>query len=904
MATRPTTRIAATLAAASAIALTGCGALSSATEPRAEQPLRQSLTGEQFYFVMADRFADGDPANNTGGYGDDPLVSGYDPTDAGFYQGGDLAGLRDNLDYIEGLGTTAIWLTPSFTNKPVQLEDSSAGYHGYWVTDFTTIDPHLGTNDEFAELVDAAHDRGMKVFLDIITNHTADVIGYDEGDRVAYVSKDDAPYLDADGVAFDDRDVAGTEDFPTLDAHTSFPYTPQLEAGEENAKTPAWLNDLTMYHHRGDTTFAGEDSQYGDFYGLDDLFTENPAVVDGMVDIYSTWIEDFGIDGFRIDTMKHVDDAFWQRFGPEVLAAAHAAGKDEFMMFGEVFDTSRAVTSHYTTTASMQAILDFPFQEAARAYASQSGSAAALADFFAADDWYTDADSNAYQLPTFLGNHDMGRFGSFLVADNPGAADAELVQRDILAHSLLMLSRGNPVIYYGDEQGFTGDGGDKEARQTLFASQVEDYLADDLLGTDATLATDSYDTSHPVYEAVAALAALVDDHPALRDGVHQTRFASDGAGIYAFSRMDADDQREYVVAVNNATEAVTAEIPTWAAKRQYKAIHGATGSVRTDADATLTVTVPALSAVVYESAGRVSPAKGAPAVTLTGAAPATEDPGRLQVTAEVEGDAYAEVTFWARVDDGAWELLGTDDNAPYQVFDPTADLASGTEVTYQAVAANAKRKTSASDLLTGTVAAPTVSLTQPLTGATLGDTPVLEATVLPARAGTEVTFERRVPGGDWETVGTDTSAPAWTVRDDASGFAPGTEVQYRAVATSGGTTVTSSIIPAVAGAAAQPAAVSVPGSFNAAVGCSQDWQPDCDAVQMTLDEDAALWALTVELAAGSYEYKIAIDGAWTENYGDAGVRDGANITLALAEDSTVTFTYDHATHLVEASVTP
>ena len=139
------------------------------------------MTDENFYFVMADRFSNGDTANDDGGLGSDPMVSGFDPTKKGFYNGGDLAGLLDKIDYIQGLGTTSIWLTPSFKNKAVQPEDKSAGYHGYWVTDFTQIDPHLGTNDELQALIDEAHSRGMKVYFDIITNHTADVIGYAGG---------------------------------------------------------------------------------------------------------------------------------------------------------------------------------------------------------------------------------------------------------------------------------------------------------------------------------------------------------------------------------------------------------------------------------------------------------------------------------------------------------------------------------------------------------------------------------------------------------------------------------------------------------------------------------------------------------------------------------------------------
>ncbi|MGO1896848.1 MAG: alpha-amylase family glycosyl hydrolase, partial [Brachybacterium sp.] len=150
----------------------------------AQSPYRHPGGGEIFYFVLTDRFANGDTSNDTGGIEGDRLDHGFDPADKGFYQGGDIAGLHEKLDYIEGLGMTSIWLTPSFTNNPVQGEgeDASSGYHGYWVTDFTTIDPHLGTNEELKALIDDAHSRGIKVYFDIITNHTADLIDYEEGE--------------------------------------------------------------------------------------------------------------------------------------------------------------------------------------------------------------------------------------------------------------------------------------------------------------------------------------------------------------------------------------------------------------------------------------------------------------------------------------------------------------------------------------------------------------------------------------------------------------------------------------------------------------------------------------------------------------------------------------------------
>ena len=516
--------------------------------------------------------------------------------------------------------------------------------------------------------------------MDVITNHTADVIQL-EG-NAGYRDKTDFPYIDVNGQPFDDSEFAysGQQNysFPEVDA-TSFPYNPVLPAGEETAKNPAWLNDPLLYHNRGDSSFQGENSLYGDFFGLDDLWTERKEVVDGMVDIYRYWIDEFGVDGFRIDTTKHVNMEFWQKWGPDILTAAHDAGIDHFFAFGEVFDQQFGpqFESEFSTKGKLQSTIDFAFQIAARDFASKSGATDSLRDFFAEDDYYTDTDSNAYAMPTFLGNHDMGRIGYFLQrVDQVGASDAELLARSQLAHALMFFVRGQPVIYYGDEQGFTGDGGDKDAREDMFANTVASYADNDLIGTDATSADDNFDETHPLFTTLQEYSAVYRDNPALRRGAQIHRVSSDGPGVYAFSRIDRDEKVEYVVALNNSESEATAAVPTFYPEgTSFERVLGVGPDVlTTGTDGDLGVTVQGLGTVIYKASVPVADSTAAPSVSLT--APQSdavvpldvhnwdghEVVDRVEVAADLDTDAFAEVTFVARVDDGEYVPIGTDDN--------------------------------------------------------------------------------------------------------------------------------------------------------------------------------------------------------------------------------------------------
>ncbi|MBL7262242.1 pullulanase-type alpha-1,6-glucosidase [Paractinoplanes lichenicola] len=629
----------------------------------------KTADNEQYYFVLPDRFANGDKANDKGGLTGDRLATGLDPADKGFYHGGDLAGVIDKLDYIQGLGTTAIWLAPVFKNRPVQGsgDDVSAGYHGYWITDFTQVDPHFGTNAELKKLVQLAHKRGMKVFLDIIANHTADVIRYAE-DKYDYIDKATKPYKDAQGRPFDDR----KGEFPKVSA-ASFPYTPVFPtAADKTVKKPAWLNDPTMYHNRGNSTFAGENSEYGDFFGLDDLWTERPEVVRGMTDIYAYWIAATGIDGYRLDTVKHVDLDFWPQFSAGIEKAAQRAGKKDFFMFGEVYSADQEIQSTYVRRGGLPATLDFSFQEAAKGFVAGDGSAQALADLYAKDDLYAARDTGAGRLPTFLGNHDMGRIGSFLKGD-------DALRRDQLAHELMFLTRGQPVVYSGDEQGFTGPGGDKDARQDMFASKTADYLDDDLIGTDRTHAVDNYDTAHPIYRTIAALGALRKANPALRGGVQVTRHAADG--VFAASRLDRAQRVEYVVAANSGTTAKTVTVDTWTPSTSFRGIYGSADNSNSKIDGKLTITVPPLSAVAFKADKSLPAASGGPTIKFTSPTDALV-PTRTKLAVETTGDPLATTTFAAQIGDGPWRLVGSGTNSAYHDL---TGLAGGTTVRYKAV---------------------------------------------------------------------------------------------------------------------------------------------------------------------------------------------------------------------------
>jgi neopullulanase len=605
--------------------LAGCAA-TAPVAPGQAGAIDRAPEDEIIYFVMPDRFENGNRANDRGGIEGGRLDHGFDPSDNGFYHGGDLQGLASRLDYIEGLGATAIWLTPIFENKPVQGPPGreSAAYHGYWITDFTNVDPHLGTREDFRALVDAAHERGMKVYMDIITNHTADIIKYAEchgpdaparlraKGECPYRSKGDYPWTrrgGPDGPAInagflgDDPRHRTAANFARLES-TDYAYTVTIPADERDIKHPAWLNDPGHYHNRGNSHWHGESALSGDFAGLDDLMTESPVVVEGMIDIYSQWITDFRVDGFRIDTAKHVNPEFWQEFIPAIQAHARKEGIPHFHIFGEVYEFDPGQLAKFTHVDGLPSVLDFAFQGAVRDIVVDGGSATRLARLFEIDRVYAPGAMDGRRLPTFLGNHDMGRFAGFLRQERPGISDREMLARLELAHAIMMFSRGVPTIYYGDEQGFVSDGGDRGARENMFRSRVPDYNDNDLVGTDATTAQRNFDTAHRLYRAIAELAAIRSTHPALRHGRQVVRHADEDAGLFVMSRFAPEGGAEYVIAFN--ADPVSREISIAVDGRAsgWESLHGDC-LPGPQAPGHLSLRVPALSALVCRGAMEV-----------------------------------------------------------------------------------------------------------------------------------------------------------------------------------------------------------------------------------------------------------------------------------------------------------
>jgi glycosidase len=658
-----------------------------------------SLATDRIYFVMTDRYANGDPANDTGGLKGTVTLTGYDPSSPAWWHGGDLEGLtggctdpKHGLERVKDLGFNAIWITPIVVNQVSQGD--SGGYHGYWGLDFTRVDPHLGSDQDFADFTSCAHALGMKVILDVVVNHTGDIIQ----DGSTY---NPAPYRDCHGRVFDPARYVGKKTFPCMSVK-NMPNVPYVLPALAHVKKPAWLNDLTNYHERGSVDFSSCSQacyEQGDVFGLDDLFTEKPVVVNGLVQIYASWIEKYKLDGFRVDTARHVNAGFWKLWDPEMVAAAKSVGLDDFQIFGEVFVADTIEQSAFVRDRGLPSVLDFPFQDAATGYASGGSGALAMLHRLQDDDYYRTPDGVDPTPPTFLGNHDMGRAAFEIAQHGSGLTGAALLQHLELGYDLLYLMRGAPVVYYGDEVGMMGTGGDQAARQDMFPTQVSDWQTQPRVGSPPIGTGSSFDvTNNPLEAELRQLAALREANPVLATGWTIPRLAK--GNVLVVSRVDPATKREYVEAFDNGPAPATVTVQTSTAG-SWTTLLGPGASATSNASGMLSLTVPAVGAVVLEADATVFSA-AAPKPKLK-VAPDTLS-SLVAATATVSGNAPVSVAFAVqRAGSRTWQRLDVDTSPPFRGFLDPAKFKRHEHVRVAAIARALDGSTAVSPVVSATV---------------------------------------------------------------------------------------------------------------------------------------------------------------------------------------------------------
>jgi len=650
--------------------------LADATALATDSP-RSSFASDSIYFVMTDRYKNGDTSNDKGGSSSNNRSdNGYDPTDTSWSHGGDLAGLSDGcsktdgtgdgLPRIKNLGFSAIWITPLFKQNFVQ--GGSAAYHGYWINDFTTIDPHWGTNAQFKSFVDCAHRLGMKVIIDIVMNHTGDVIYYGDG----YYGFRNAPSNAA-----------------------------TIPSWGTNIKSPSWLNDISNYHNQGNVNDWGNPDQYknGDFFGLDDIKTEKDVVINGFADVYSKWVNDFGVDGFRIDTAKHVDDQYFSKWWPKVVTqttTTMVSKNQSLFAFGEYYDSNGTNLGNYMRKYGLPSVLDFAFQSRAVSYAA-GGSSSNLSDVFSNDNSFIANSKSPYNLVTFLGNHDMGRVGYLLNQSGTTRATS-----DLLAHDVMFLTRGIPSVYYGDEVGMIGNGGDKGARQDMFPTQVSAWRSEDRVFGSSINNGSSLTLTTPLTTRIKLLNDLRKNNPALASG-SQTQRLVDGNTLVV-SRFDPISRTEYLVAFNSGSSDKTVKITTSTPSASWQAILG-TGTVTSNANGEVSLTIPARSTLVFKALSAL-PVAGSATVNLDSVVNSGSQ--NIQLSAGVSGTDLGTVTFVAKQAGGSWQVLGSDDSRSfgmiwdYQPF-VGSGLAKGTKVSLAAIYKSTSGSISVSTVKTITI---------------------------------------------------------------------------------------------------------------------------------------------------------------------------------------------------------
>jgi glycosidase len=507
----------------------------------------EPFVSEAVYFVVTDRFVNGDPANDHRDQGhpfpsfDQPVPDAPPGGSANVgYLGGDFRGLADNADYIREMGFSAVWITPIVDNPaqhfsggdPVAwgghfTDRGKSGYHGYWGVNFYTVDEHLPSEGfGFPELTAHLRDRGLKTVLDIVANH---------GSPSFTMPEDQPEYGEIYG--------PGGE----------------LLADHQNLH-PTDLDPDNNPLHR----FFRAEPDLAQLSNLDD---RNPEVLEYFVGAYLQWIAQ-GAEAFRIDTIRHVPHEFWKQFADRIRAE-HPG----FFMFGEAFDHEAAnIAPHTWLENGGISVLDFPLKERMVALFEDPDSDYATIEerLYLVDGPY----QNPYDLATFYDNHDMAR----LNASDEGFIDA---------HNLLFTVRGFPVIYYGSEIAFERGRGEHQGNRNYFGQANVDAAR-----------------NHPIRERLSRIAKVRQDSVALQRGL-QVNLEFTGHRAAFLRVFDHDGTRQTaLVLLNKGPAPETFVLDGLPAGDWTDAFDAAQGAL--PVRGTLRVEVPAHDVQVYLFDGAVA----------------------------------------------------------------------------------------------------------------------------------------------------------------------------------------------------------------------------------------------------------------------------------------------------------
>lgn len=461
---------------------------------------------EIIYFIFTDRFANGNRNNDFNVKKNDPWA----------YHGGDLDGIINKLDYIKDLGATAIWLTPVVDNRDEVFNADFGGgkmqgiwgYHGYWTKDFYKVDEHLGNMAKFKELIAKAHDKGIKILLDIVVNHT----DYDH------------PFA--------------------------------KDRKNPKSKYHKWFNQHGPIKDYSDQWWV----ENGELAELPDFNQSHPEAMEYLIEQTKFWVKT-GVDGFRIDTVKHVPRHFWRKFSHEI----HRFAGPDFMLLGEVYDGRPEFCNNYIQDG-LDSVFDFPLYYTIKDVFGQQKSMRRLGALFAKDKIY----ANPNLLSPFIDNHDVPRFVH--------EASGDKRQQLKLSMALLMTIRGMPMVYYGTEVGLPG-GGDPDNRRDMDWNKdpnLRNYLKN--------------------------LISLRKKHPALRRGKQLEMWQDDV--VYGYTRLTPNKYEEVMTFINNSHQTQERRVPIRAESplksTQHTLVNLLNPKETTQVkDGFITIKIPAKSASIF-----------------------------------------------------------------------------------------------------------------------------------------------------------------------------------------------------------------------------------------------------------------------------------------------------------------